>query len=58
MPLLHNLEGGGRSWKEHGIRKHQVLDRNAHMARGSKALWEYARKRIEAAAASGDLAEP
>ena len=57
MPLLHNLEGGGRSWREHGIAKHQVLDRNAHMALGSKALWEYARKRIEAAAAGGNLAE-
>jgi putative hydrolases of HD superfamily len=57
MPLLHNLEGGGRSWKEHSVGKHQVLDRNAHMARGSRTLWDYTRKRIEAAAAAGDLAE-
>jgi putative hydrolase of HD superfamily len=57
MPLLHNLEGGGQSWKEHGIRKHQVLDGNALMARGSSTLWDYARQRIEAAAARGDLTE-
>lgn len=56
MPILHNLEGGGRTWREHGVQKHQVLDYNAHMARGSKALWEYVRQRIEAAAAGGDLA--
>ena len=55
MPLLHNLNTAGRTWKENGIRKHQVLEVNAHMEKGSTRLWEYVRKKIEEAAERGDL---
>lgn len=55
MPLLHNLHTGGRTWHENGIRKHQVLEINAHMEAGSKRLWQYVRQRIEEAAERGEL---
>jgi len=57
MPLLHNLHTEGRTWRENGIRKHQVLEHNAHMEQGSSTLWEYVRQRIEQAAARGHLPE-
>jgi putative hydrolase of HD superfamily len=57
LPLLQNVHTGGRTWREHGIRKHQVLAHNAHVEEGSPALWEYIRAEIEAANERGDLPE-
>ncbi|MFI5143734.1 MAG: HD family hydrolase [Thermoanaerobaculales bacterium] len=56
MPVLHNLETDGRSWREHGISADRVLARNRAMAEGAPVLWEYARARIEEAVARGQLA--
>jgi len=58
MPVLHNLETGGRSWREHGITADRVIARNRGMAEGAPALWEYARARIEEAVAKGHLGAP
>ena len=55
MPLLHNYHTEGRSWREHGITKQQVLDLNRHVADGSQELWEYAEALIDDAAAKGYL---
>ena len=55
MPLLHNIHTGGRTWQENGIRKHQVLEVNAQMEKGSTRLWQYVREKIEEAAERGDL---
>lgn len=57
MPLLHNYHTEGRSWKEHGITKEQVLRLNRHIADGSETLWEYAEALINDAAAKGYLRE-
>jgi len=57
IPLLMNVHGGGRTWRENGIRKHQVLEHNAHMEHGSAALWDFVRTHIELSAERGDLAE-
>ncbi len=57
MPLLHNYHTEGRSWKEHGITKEQVLRLNRHIANGSETLWEYAEALIDDAAARGYLGE-
>jgi putative hydrolase of HD superfamily len=56
MPILHNIHTAGRSWQEHGITADRVLALNARMARGSQALWDYARREIERAVAEGHLA--
>lgn len=56
MPLLHNIHTQGRSWQEHGIHAGQVLARNAHIADGSDALWQYAQTLIQEAVANHHLA--
>ena len=56
QPLLHNYHTGGRKWREHGIRKSQVIARNRHIADGAPALWRYAKKMIDDAVAQGMLA--
>ena len=57
MPLLHNYHTEGRSWREHGITKQQVLNLNRHIADGSQSLWEYAESLIGDAAAKGYLVD-
>ncbi len=47
MPLFHNYHTEGRSWREHGIKKHQVSVRNEAMKDGSLTLWEYAMALID-----------
>ena len=44
QPLMLNDASGGRSWREHGVHKHQILERNARTAEGSRAIWDYARQ--------------
>ncbi len=48
LPVTHNHGTGGKSWRMHGVEKTQVLRRNAPMAEGSEALWQEARRMIEA----------
>lgn len=47
QPLLLNNASGGISWKEHGVKVSQVLNRNASTGKGSQAMWEYSRELIE-----------
>lgn len=42
QPLLLNFNTGGHAWMKHGVKRSQVIERNKHIARGSKVLWEYA----------------
>jgi putative hydrolase of HD superfamily len=59
MPMLHNLHGNGRGWREHGVTADRVLATNAVMAEGAPALWEVARALVQEAVAQGVLpAEP
>ena len=55
QPLLHNLLTEGKSWKEHGVAKEQVLSMNRHMGEGSEELWEYVQSLIEEAHRKGWL---
>ncbi len=55
MPMLHNYKTGGRSWREHGVEAGEVLSRNAHMAEGSRTLWDYAQEFVHDAIAKGWL---
>lgn len=55
MPMLHNYHTHGRSWKEHGIKKSQVRERNAYIEDGSADLWAIAQELIEDAVANGYL---
>lgn len=57
QPLLLNDASGGKSWEEHGVKKSQVLARNARTHEGSEQLWEYARALIEKNVEEGHLAD-
>jgi putative hydrolase of HD superfamily len=57
MPILHNFHTEGRSWREHGITKTQVLERNRHSSEGSEALWQYIETIIEDAVDKGYLTD-
>ncbi|WP_028579011.1 HD domain-containing protein [Desulfogranum japonicum] len=56
MPLMLNYYSQGKSWKKHGIRKQQVIDRNKHIAKGSTILWDFASTLIDKAVEKGYLA--
>jgi putative hydrolase of HD superfamily len=55
-PMLLNCLTQGHAWQRHGITQDRVLARNAHVAEGSHAIWEYAVKMINDAVISGHLA--
>lgn len=41
QPMLLNYAKGGISWREHGISREQVKERNKCVSVGSEKLWEY-----------------
>lgn len=41
QPMLLNYAKGGISWREHGISREQVKERNQCVSVGSEKLWEY-----------------
>jgi len=46
-PILLNTLSDGAAWAKHGVTQDRVLERNAHIAAGSPALWDYAKHIIE-----------
>jgi putative hydrolases of HD superfamily len=56
QPLLHNYATKGKSWKEHGIRSEQVIQRCQHIQDGSPQLWAYAEALIQRSVEAGYLA--
>ena len=56
QPMLLNCLTEGHAWQKHGITHDRVLARNAHVAHGSLAIWEYAVRMIDDAVAKGHLA--
>ncbi len=55
QPILLNSSTQGAAWKRHGVTEDRVRARNAHIAEGSRVLWEEALRRIAKAVDSGDL---
>lgn len=55
QPLLLNDASGGKSWEEHGVKRSQVMARNARTEEGSKQLWAYAKRLIDKNTAAGKL---
>lgn len=47
QPVLLTDHAEGKSWREHGVKKEQILGRNARTHEGSEVLWDYIRKIIE-----------
>ena len=57
QPLLLNFHSQGHAWRQHGVRRAQVMAVNASIADGAPELWEYARSLIEESVRRGYLAE-
>lgn len=55
QPLLLNYHTEGAAWQRHGVRHAQVVERNQHIEEGAPALWDYARRLIDAARDEGKL---
>jgi putative hydrolase of HD superfamily len=55
QPMLLNCRTEGSAWRRHGVTEDRVLARNAAVAEGSAAIWEYARRMVHAAVEEGHL---
>lgn len=55
QPMLHNYLTEGHSWREHGVVRAQVIERNRPMADGAPTLWRFAETFIQDAVRRGDL---
>ncbi len=54
-PLLHNLYGGGHSWRKHQVPKEKVFSLNSRINEGSQQLWTVIKARLEEAVSKGIL---
>ncbi len=57
QPMLQNCHTEGTAWRQHGITRDRVIARNAHIAEGAEAIWDYAAQMIADAVANGHLAK-
>lgn len=55
QPLLLNDASGGKSWREHGIRKEQVYKRNEKVRAWAPEIWSYMEKLIQKHVELGNL---
>ncbi len=55
QPVLLNHASGGRSWREHEVKKEQIMGRNERTHEGSEALWEYILRIIEENVENGNI---
>jgi len=46
QPLILNDATDGRAWKEHGVKRSQVLKRNERVQLGSEDIWEYEKENL------------
>lgn len=57
QPLLLNFYSEGHAWREHGVKKSQVIERNHHIEKGSSQLWRFAENLINESVNRGYLSE-
>ena len=57
QPLLLNESNNGGDWIEHGVRKNQVMNRQAKTKSGSNIIWDYTEKIIEKNVKLGNIKE-
>ncbi len=54
-PLLHNINGGGHSWKDNNVPKEKVFDLNSRIGKGSDELWHVIKNKLNKAVDDGIL---
>lgn len=57
QPILLNNASGGKSWREHGVQKNQIVNRNENTPHGSAELWDYCKKIIDENVNKGNVKE-
>lgn len=57
LPFLHNFANSGKTWREHGIARSQVLALNRDIERDFPKLFEWMQTRIAEAVAAGWLTD-
>ena len=55
QPVLLNLANEGDDWREHGVFRSQVDQRQAQTRLGSQELWEYVQSQLDRAVEAGWL---
>lgn len=55
QPLLLNAASGGKGWREHTVKKSQILKRNLHTPEDAPSLWKEMEKRIQENIAAGNI---
>lgn len=55
LPFLHNIASNGKTWKQHGIAKSQVLAMHAFIAKDAPELFAWMGEQIDQAAEKGWL---
>ncbi len=56
LPIFHNYKTDGHTWLKHGITKDMALKKNAHIADGSKLMWDATKAMLDEAQSKGWLA--
>ena len=44
QPIMLNAATDVKAWEEHDVHIEQILNRNRNTAKGSEAIWEYAKE--------------
>lgn len=55
QPLSLNDSNQGGDWKEHGVKKTQIVNRNERTAAGSEVLWQWMKEMIDKNVAAGNI---
>ena len=55
LPLLQNVHNQGGSWRNHQVKRSQVLTRNRHLQQVAPPLWQYVVQQVDLATAAGWL---
>ncbi|MCB1701985.1 MAG: HD domain-containing protein [Halioglobus sp.] len=54
-PILHNLHGGGHSWRKHSIPEEKILALNSRIELGSESVWRVIKAKLHDAFRNGIL---
>ena len=55
QPVLLNDASGGRSWREHNVRREQIYGRNTRTHEGSEKVWRYVKGIIDKNIENGNI---
>lgn len=57
QPVMLNDASGGKSWREHEVRREQIMKRNERTPDGSEALWAFTKGIIDRNVKCGNIKE-